>query len=473
MMQARFTPSFAGWQRAARERLQTGCHWRDVLWQEAAADEPMLDFGEAAEAGPANAQTEIRVPRAFQESAERVACHRSSGRWAMMYRMLWRLTHGEKHLLQVPTDPDTVQWQAMDKAVRHAVHKMRAFVRFRAVQRADVTWYVAWFEPEHAVVELNARFFVDRFAGMSWSILTPERCMHWDRTQLTFSEGVTRAAAPKEDEVENLWLTYYGHIFNPARVKVPAMLAEMPKHYWRNLPETAIIPHLLQDAPRRVAEMVARSREAAALSPAPLPAVMAGERAWEELRTALERCRACPLHAQATQAVPGTGPRNARVMLLGEQPGDLEDLEGRPFVGPAGQLLDRALEEAGLRRADLYVTNAVKHFKWEMRGKRRLHVRASSSEIGACKPWWQKEAQLVKPDVLVCLGATAAGAVMGRTVKIADERGELCKTQWAPRTLITTHPSALLRMGDAQAQARALEAFVSDLRLAKAAADGY
>src|ERR1700744_3044459 len=162
--------------------------------------------------------------------------------------------------MQVVVDPDIHLLAQMYNAIRHRVHKMRAFVLFRAVEHEGATWYVAWFEPAHHIVELNAPFFVDRFAQMNWSILTPDRCAHWDGGHLTFTGGVNKSEAPTDDDTEKLWLKYYGNIFNPARVKIHAMQAEMPKRYWKNLPEAAVIPALLREAPARVNSMMAKSR---------------------------------------------------------------------------------------------------------------------------------------------------------------------------------------------------------------------
>jgi uracil-DNA glycosylase len=188
---------------------------------------------------------------------------------------------------------------------------------------------------------------------------------------------------------------------------------------------------------------------------------------WDALRRAACACRACPLYKDATQTVFGEGPLNADIVFLGEQPGDMEDIQGRPFVGPAGKLLDRALAEAGVDREQCYVTNAVKHFKWEPRGKRRLHKKPNNAEIGACRPWWKAEMELIQPRFLVCLGGTAARAVLGREVKVLQERGSFVKTAWAPRVLITVHPSSLLRLTDPESKAREFERFVRDLKLLK------
>ena len=181
------------------------------------------------------------------------------------------------------------------------------------------------------------------------------------------------------------------------------------------------------------------------------------------LRRAAVGCRACPLWQTGSQTVFGEGASSAAVMLVGEQPGDQEDKAGRPFVGPAGRLLDQALAEAGIDRRAAYVTNVVKHFKWEPRGKRRIHAKPSWSEIAACRPWLEAELQVVKPSVLVCLGATAAQALLGRQFRVTKQRGQLIDSPLAPHVLATIHPSAILR-ADAEDREAELAAFVDDLR---------
>jgi DNA polymerase len=184
-------------------------------------------------------------------------------------------------------------------------------------------------------------------------------------------------------------------------------------------------------------------------------------------RVAAARCRGCSLWQAATQTVFGEGPRDARVMLVGEVPGDQEDRAGRPFVGPAGRLLDRALEAAGLERSDTYVTNVVKHFKWEPRGKRRLHRRPSPAEIDACRPWLRMEIELVHPLVIVCLGATASQALLGRGFRVTEERGKFMPSGLAPYVTATIHPSALLRLPDDMSRAAEMQHFISDLKLVR------
>ncbi len=181
------------------------------------------------------------------------------------------------------------------------------------------------------------------------------------------------------------------------------------------------------------------------------------------LRDASAGCRGCPLYRDATQTVFGEGRRSARVILVGEQPGNDEDLQGHPFVGPAGHVLDEALEVAGIVRDDAYVTNVVKHFKWEPKGKRRIHKKPNAREISACLPWLEKEIELLKPHVLVCLGATAAQALLGRTFKVTEQRGKLIPSNLAPNALATVHPSSILRQRTSEEREREMARFVEDL----------
>jgi uracil-DNA glycosylase family protein len=200
--------------------------------------------------------------------------------------------------------------------------------------------------------------------------------------------------------------------------------------------------------------------------PAPAP----GSTSLTTLRTAAKTCTACHLYKHATQTVFGEGAKGATLMLLGEQPGDQEDVAGKPFVGPAGKILDRALEEAGIDRKQVYVTNTVKHFKWEPRGKRRIHKKPNSREIAACRPWLEAELRAVHPGLLVCLGATAAQAVLGPAFRVTRERGKLVKSDVAAKVLATVHPSSLLRQPDEESREREYKLFVADLRAAVKAA---
>jgi len=211
-----------------------------------------------------------------------------------------------------------------------------------------------------------------------------------------------------------------------------------------------------------------RDGDAGSPRPAPVPETSS----LTTLRKAASDCTACHLYQRATQTVFGQGPKGAALMLLGEQPGDQEDLAGKPFVGPAGKLLDRALEQAGIKRDKVYVTNAVKHFKWEPRGKRRIHQKPNSREIAACRLWLDAELEVVRPKLLVCLGATAAQSILGPTFRVTRERGKVVRSSMAPRVLATVHPSSLLRQPDEASREREYAHFVADLRAARKAAEG-
>ena len=209
-----------------------------------------------------------------------------------------------------------------------------------------------------------------------------------------------------------------------------------------------------------MADAVPRARSAAEFMPA--------RRTLPALRAAAEGCRGCELYRRGTRTVFGEGPAAARVVLVGEQPGHEEDLAGRPFVGPAGRLLDRALASAGIARDDVYVTNVVKHFKWEPRGKRRIHAKPSQTEVAACLPWLEAELQAVRPEAVVCLGATAAQALLGPRFRVTRQRGQWLSSALAPRVLATVHPSAILRAPDEAARHRDMEALVADLMRVRA-----
>jgi probable DNA metabolism protein len=453
--------------------------FRDVARRLALADVPPEEVTWDAEGGsglfeepipPPRNGVELRVPADYMKLAEAVICHRDPERHALLYQLLWRLTHGEKTLLAVPSDPLVHRLERMRKGIGREVHKMHAFVRFRMTQLAEGERYVAWFEPEHAVLKLAAPFFIDRFHQMQWSILTPDLSLHWDGETLTETPGVRREDAPSEDALEDWWRTYYRATFNPARVNPTQMRTEMPKRYWRNLPEASLIPELIAEAENRTGTMVATApttpkKRIRTAEPAAVPeAEEIGS--LQQVAHAADGCTRCPLYINATQTVFGEGAEGARLMLVGEQPGDQEDLQGRPFVGPAGQMLDRALEEAGIDRSSVYVTNAVKHFKFEPRGKRRIHKKPDRPEIEACRFWLDRELALVKPTLVVALGATAGQALYGRAVKVLSERGAIGEDPRGFRLMLTVHPSMILRVPDAAAKQKAYQDFVRDLRKA-------
>ncbi len=461
---------FDGWRKAARTLVLDGIKPEDVMWS-IRGDEELFAPTETASRSRSPAGT-FNVPASFIELAQIAILHRDRERFALLYRLLWRL-HAQHDLLEVATDPGVIRVTTMAKAVRHDEHKMHAFVRFREIGREREARYVAWFEPEHHIVELAAPFFARRFADMPWSILTPDLCAHWDGLAISFTPGVSRAEAPTSDRLEETWRRYYATIFNPARLKVKAMSTEMPKKYWRNLPEASMIKPLIVGAARTTSAMIAKAASEPHKAQRRLEEPMTRKtvKAADELETLREEaagCRACPLWKDATQTVFGEGPPHTPIMLVGEQPGDKEDLAGKPFVGPAGQMLDRALVEAGIDRKLVYVTNAVKHFKFVPRGKIRLHQKPTTPEIKACRPWYERERAAIKPMLVVAMGATAAQSVFGKLTPINKNRGHLIDLDDKTKALVTVHPSYLLRLPDADAKAREYERFVSDLKLAAA-----
>ncbi len=445
---------FEGWRRAARALAMQGVAPEQVVWSVKEAGDLFAEVPEA----PVSAAG-FSVPRSVVALAETAIQARDAARFGLLYALVWRVNRGEKRILEDAADPLVARVTRLAQAVRRDTHKMRAFLRFREVREGEAVRYVAGFEPDHFIVEANAAFFVRRFATMQWSILTPYRSVHWDGESVRLGPGAHKSALPDDDALEAYWRTYFSAIFNPARLKISAMMSEMPKKYWKNLPEAEAIPELVRQARARTEAMV----EAPVFSP-PRP-VRRKAVLPEQTGLAAEAaaCRKCDLWQYATQTVFGEGPLDARMMLVGEQPGDQEDLAGRPFVGPAGQMLDRALLEAGIARAAVYVTNAVKHFKFEARGKRRIHATPDRSEIETCRVWLDQERALVKPAVTVLLGASAARAVLGRAVTISRERGRALPlgdgVAW-----VTVHPSYLLRLPDEAAKTREYAAFVEDLR---------
>jgi probable DNA metabolism protein len=261
-------PTFDAWRDQARALLATAMHPNDVLWAEHGTEVSLFPSGETTAPTPG---TGPKVSAAFLGIARTAAAHTDPQRWAMLYRLLWRLTHGgERHLLAMPTDPDVRTVQGWCHAVGRDIHKMHAFVRFRQVGIDPATGreqFVAWFEPEHRIIRLTAAFFQRRFAAMDWSILTPDECVHWDGETLHFTPGVPRSAAPDADALDGLWRSYYRSIFNPARLKVKAMQSEMPRKYWRNLPEAEVIPELISRSRERVEGMMATEARPAKAAP--------------------------------------------------------------------------------------------------------------------------------------------------------------------------------------------------------------
>ncbi len=450
------------WREAARAALGAGIPPEAIIWGGARLQNDLF-AGEAVRPS----RGVVTVPASFVALANKVVWHSDPERFARLYTFLWRLKDAPQ-LMSDRGDADLARLRQMEKNVRRCQHKMKAFLRFREIgePEANRRSFAAWFEPTHHTVEPTAEFFASRFGDMDWRIFTPDICATFEGGKLSFSEGQAKPELP-EDASEELWITYFRNIFNPARLKVRAMQSEMPKKYWKNMPEAASIPQMIAQAP---AQARAMAEAAPTLPPQRMAQVQAQlakvEPHWAgpagALPAAIAACTRCPLHCNATQAVPGEGPGDARLMIVGEQPGDQEDLTGKPFVGPAGQLFDQLAGRAGMDRAQAYVTNAVKHFKFRASGRRRIHQRPSASEIDHCRWWLEAELAQVRPKLVIAMGATAARALTGDGDRISLRRGSVETAISGQPVLITYHPSFLLRQPDPVAEAQ----FVGDLKTA-------
>ena len=441
---------FDAWRDAARALALAEVAQHDIVWRIEGAGGDL--FGGGATPLPPPTAPAFAVPRRFVDLAQSVILHRDPERFALLYAMLCRLKDDPARI-DDESDPLRRRLDLLAKEVRRDIHKMRAFVRFREVEDEAGERFVAFFEPDHHIVRANAGFFMRRFSTMRWSILTPELSIHWDGATLTESPGATRADAPGDDPVEALWKGYYASIFNPARLKVDMMVKEMPRRYWANMPETALIPGLIAGARAREIAMVEHTAPRGD-----------GATAWAKLREEASHCTRCSLHRCATQTVFGEGPIDADLMFIGEQPGDQEDLAGKAFVGPAGQLFDRAMADAGVDRARAYVTNAVKHFKYEQRGKRRIHSKPNAGEIKACRWWVDQERRIVRPQRIILLGTTAIHSLTGKAQSLVSVRDRLLDVGDGATARATVHPSYLLRLPDRDQAEIEYARFVEDLR---------
>lgn len=448
---------YAQWRGIARPLLSADVAPEQIEWRPGTTFQPL----ESNPAIPATAS--LRLSRQLIGMLESVACYRHAGRWDLMYRLAWRSLH-QPRLLEDAADADVHHAARMAKAVDREVHKMHAFVRFRELEHENgAKMYYAWFEPEHEVLRLGVPFFRQRFPNMDWMIATPDGTALWRDGELQFVATPDKSSLPKADAHESLWRTYYRNICNVARINPPAMQRDMPKRYWHNLPEAVEIHSLLRDGQSNFAQ---REREV-------MDAEMAKARAMQRALADLPdysagpaACRRCDIWRHATQAVLGEGSTSASIMLVGEQPGDEEDLRGRPFVGPAGRVLDEALQNAGLERGELYITNAVKHFKWQPRGKRRLHKRPDAAEVAACNHWLDAEVAQIKPRIIVALGASALRAVAGLTDSIESARELRIPHASGAQVVCTYHPAAILRAEPAAGDVLR-QHLVGDLRRAR------
>jgi DNA polymerase len=450
---------FASFREAARGMLAAGVPpsaltFRDLVM----AQGDLFASAPGSSAPPPASGVSVCAPRRFVTLAGQAAYFRASDRFALLYRVLHRLGHESPRLFDDELDDDVRTLVQRAQRVRQDEHRMHGFVRFRRIVVDDDERFVAWYRPEHLIVRLAAPFFARRFASMNWAILTPDERVSWDGEALHYGPGAGRSEAPDDDELEQLFRTYYRATYNPARRNDRLFGHHVPTAFRRDLPE------LTGPVDVEASRPPVQADAAAPLVPA--------RRDLTVLREAAAKCDACPLGAAATQTVFGEGAPQAKLCLIGEQPGDEEDRRGRPFIGPAGKVLARALDELGIARHEVYLTNAVKHFNYRPVGKKRLHQKPEWQHVEACRPWLRAELEAVKPAVIVCLGATAAQSFLGRRFTVLKNRGRVFDTPWAKAFLVTYHPSAILRMPTDAARDEAFAALRDDLALATRIAAG-
>jgi uracil-DNA glycosylase family protein len=414
-----------GWRAATRAHVLAGTPPETLTWSIGTQPEPLPD-----------ASGSFGVPRALVALTAQVIQARDPDRFDLLYRLVWRAQAGEP-VLEQRDDPELTRARRLALAVRAEAHRMRTHLRF--LKLADPAHYLGWYAPAHFVLEANAQLLARRFPELPLTILTPDASAHWDGAALRFGPGLDPTLVPDDAALAVQWQDYGPDILAAA------------------LTGTAIPPaEALDEDPRPpdrppIGPVVLQAHYDPALAAAAADA---------------SACRRCPLGEPATQTVFGEGPAGARLLFIGEQPGDQEDLIGRPFVGPAGQVLDRALEEAGIDRRTIYITNAVKHFKFTPRGTRRIHQTPETPEIQTCRFWLDVERVQQRPKLTILMGATAARAMLGRPVTIGRERGRPLRLPDGTNGFITVHPSFLLRLPDETSRTREYAAFVADLRAA-------
>ena len=434
---------WAGWRAATRALVLADTPPEAVAWQVDPAAPPFADRPPSAPpiASSIALGGNFAVPRALVALAAEALQARDPDRFALLYRLVWRAHAGALDPAD-GGDPDVARARHLARAVRAEAHRMRALLRY--LPAADSSRFLGWYAPAHYVAEANAQVLARWFPTIPTSILTPDSSAHWDVAGLRLGPGIAAAAIPDDAALAAYWAAFGADLLAAASPVGDPGAA---------LPEAVTFEESRRPPDR----------------PTPFPVVLPPAAPDPALAAAAEEaatCTRCPLAAPATQTVFGEGPADAAMMLIGEQAGDQEDLIGRPFVGPAGHLLDQALEEAGIDRRAVWISNAVKHFKFERRGPRRIHQTPQAPEIEACRFWLDVERVRLNPALLVLLGATAARAMLGRPVTIGRERGRAILLPDGARALVTVHPSFLLRVPDAEARAREYAAFVADLRVA-------
>jgi len=415
-----------GWRRATRALVLAGIDPANVHWS----------IGHSSHALQEGKGT-FNVPKSLIEIASLAIQAREPERFGVLYGLVWRANHGDRPTEQ-SNDPDLRLACRLAHAVRAEAHRMRTHLRFMQIEDSTGERALGWYAPAHYVLEANAQLIARRFPKHAFSIVTPERSAHWDGARLLFGAGLRNPES--DDTLSAWWDAHHAAVLDDA-------------HEGCSIPEAEDL------------DEVPHSPETPSADPVVLP--LSADRDNLDAAREASTCRRCALFEPATQTVFGEGPAGAQVMFVGEQPGDQEDVIGRPVVGAAGQMLDRAMEEAGIDRRTVYITNAVKHFKFTPRGRRRIHQSPDAEEIAICRFWLDVERVQLRPKLLVLLGGSGARAVLGRQVTISRERGRPFTAPDGQTVFVTVHPSYLLRIPDASAKAREYRAFVRDLTIVR------
>ncbi|MFM0627416.1 UdgX family uracil-DNA binding protein [Paraburkholderia xenovorans] len=458
-------PSFAAWRRAARELLRQGVEPERIEWVE-------FDSCESVGSGTGSANTQDNsaapavatpaIPRELLAWLKTAACFCAPDRWSLLYRILWRWTHGERHVL----DPQDADGALLDQRIQSVEHETNDLVTLTLFRRRDPSMgapeFVGWYEPHHDLLAQAAERFAERMGDSTWMLATPQGAVFWNGMMLRISRpaaddgetscpehpqqnplatqallpGAMAGEATTSEPTEALWLAYYASAFNGAPAPVPL-------RYWRTPPAGPPLPAQLA---RERSRLGAQSGTVTVPEMPPLE-YSAVTPPLREPTGPLATCRRCALWRNAKQAVAGAGPAQTALMVVGEQPGEYENQHGAPFTGPAGQLLDTVLARAGLDRAALYLTYAVKHYKWETLEQQRVHRTPARREVEACQYWLEHELTQIAPRVVVTLGATALKALTGAHVNLSEYLGQTI--DHGGRLIVPTwHPSYALKTVD-------------------------
>lgn len=450
--------TFEAWLHAASTLIAAEAAPHLVDWGDTGQSDGLFADTSAFHAAPPVA---LDIPPALQDRLEEITCYIGEERWSLPYRVLWRCLHNDWSAL-MPGDTDGSRFARRERAVRCTAHAMKGFLRFQeAPQHTHSPRFVAWYEPAHNVLKSVARHFAERMGQTSWLIATPLGSANWDGRQLSFGPPLSKPAL-EADLIEALWLDYYRSTFTPERLNVPLMHAHLPRQYHANLPETRVMPALITEAKLGVLHAEPAS-----------PALKSESKHCQSARPSrfdlgheLEQCRRCKLWEQATYPVGGSGPSHARIMLVGEQPDDHDDLIGEPFSGELGHFLESLLQTAGLDREQVYLTHAVKHFNFESVQLQRRYRAPTDAHIQACRGWLEQEIIRLAPVAMVALGRSAAKALLEDEPPVPTGDSPLLVTRGNRRIFLTWHPGYALKAADPKARLAAQSHIVASLQSA-------